>query len=341
MTGKGRILAALDGRPADADHLPAMPITMMFAADTAGVPYRRYATDGRTLAEAQVLTAEAFGFDHVSAISDPAREAADLGATIEWFEDQPPAIVESRALLREKSTLAALRLPDLDAGRMGDRIAAIRHLKAAVGDDLLVEGWVEGPCAMAADLRGLSTLMLDFSDDPGFVADLFAFVIDMEIAFARAQLAAGADLIGVGDAAASLVGPRVYARFVQDGERELVGAIRAAGGRARLHICGNTRKILAGMGAVGADLVDLDFPSPVAEARAAMGPDQALLGNIDPVRTLRDGTPGTIAEALNACLDAAGPRYVVGAGCEIPRGTPGANVRAMMEFARSRRAGSP
>jgi MtaA/CmuA family methyltransferase len=341
MTGKARILAVLDGRPAEADRLPVMPITMMFAADTAGVPYRAYATDGRTLAEAQLRTAETYGFDYVSAISDPAREAADLGAAIEWFADQPPAIVESRALLQEKSRLAGLRLPDLAAGRMGDRVAAIRHLKAAAGDDLLVEGWVEGPCAMAADLRGLSALMLDFSDDPGFVADLFAFVIDMEIAFAKAQLAAGADLIGVGDAAASLVGPRIYDRFVKEGERRLIGAIRAAGGRARLHICGNTRKVLAGMGTVGADLVDLDSPSPMAEGRAAMGPGQALLGNIDPVRVLRDGTPESVTAALQACFDAAGPRYVVGAGCEVPRGTPPANVRALVEFARSRRAVAP
>ena len=66
----------IDGRPVD--HLPLMPITMMFAADRAGVPYRDYATDHRVLAEAQMRTAEKFGFDYVSAISDPAREAADL-----------------------------------------------------------------------------------------------------------------------------------------------------------------------------------------------------------------------------------------------------------------------
>ena len=44
--------------------------------------------------------AESFGFDYVSAISDPAREASDLGAAVEWFDDQPPAIVESRAAAR-------------------------------------------------------------------------------------------------------------------------------------------------------------------------------------------------------------------------------------------------
>jgi uroporphyrinogen-III decarboxylase len=61
-----------------------------------------------------------------------------------------------------------------------------------------------------------------------------------------------------------------------------------------------------------------------------------LLGNIDPVRILRDGTTETIYAALEECWKAAQPRYIVGAGCEVPRGTPAANVHAMAEFARSR-----
>ena len=237
--------------------------------------------------------AEAFGFDHVSAISDPAREAADLGGAVEWFDNQPPAIIESRALLEDKSRLKTLKLPGMTApGRMRDRIEAVALLRQKTGGTRIVEGWVEGPCAMAADLRGLNTLMLDFHDDPDFVDELFEFVVAMEVAFARAQFEAGADLIGVGDAAASLIGPRLYAAFVLPYEQRLVAAIKAMGARVRLHICGNTRKILAGMGTLGCDIVDLDFLSPVAEGRAAMGPGQVLLGNLDPVRVLRDGTPG-------------------------------------------------
>lgn len=333
MNGRDRVLAMLDGRPVD--HLPLMPITMMFAADTVGVPYREYASDHRMLADAQVATAELYGFDYVSAISDPAREASDLGATVEWFDDQPPAIVESRALLEDKVRFDALSLPDLNRGRMRDRIEAVALLKRRVGDERIVEGWVEGPCAMAADLRGVNTLMFDFSDDPDFVARLFEFVVTMEVDFARAQVEAGADVIGVGDAAASLIGPRRYETFVLPYEQKLIRAIRALGARVRLHICGNTRKILRFLGQVEADIVDLDFPAPLAEGREAMGPDQVLLGNIDPVRTLRDGTPESVAAAFEACYREAGPRYIVGAGCEIPRGTAPGNVRAMAGFARS------
>jgi MtaA/CmuA family methyltransferase len=334
MTGKERVLAALAG--AQTDHLPLMPITMMFAADTAGIRYRDYVTDHTRLVEGQLRTAEEYDLDYVSAISDPAREAADLGATVQFFDDQPPAIVESHALLAEKGGLRTLKLPDLSSpGRMRDRVEGIALLSKRAGHDKIVEGWIEGPCAMAADLRGLNTLMLDFYDDPDFVEDLFAFVVAMEIAFARAQVQAGATLIGIGDAAASLIGPRFYERFVFQRECELVREVHGMGCLARLHICGNTRKILRWMGRTGSDIVDLDFLSPVDEGRAAMGPEQMLLGNIDPVRVLRDGSPKAVEAAVEECHRQAGSRFIVGAGCEIPRGTPRENVLAMTHYAQT------
>src|SRR5690349_14459439 len=133
------------------DRLPLMPIRMMFASKHMGVRYGDYARDHRVLVEAQMRTAEEYGFDYVSAISDPAREASDLGAAIEWFDDQPPAIAESRSLLADKTRLGSLAIPDPDAApRMRDRVEGVRLLRQRAGSDLLVEGWVEGPCAMSA-----------------------------------------------------------------------------------------------------------------------------------------------------------------------------------------------
>jgi MtaA/CmuA family methyltransferase len=311
-----------------------MPITMMFAADHAGVPYGRYVKDFRVLVEAQLAVAEAYDIDHVSCISDPAREVADCGGAVCFFDDQPPAIDETRALLGDKAALARLKVPDpLGGGRMHDRVRAAALFKEKAGGRL-VEGWVEGPCAMGADLRGINTLMTDFFDDAAFVRDLFSFAIEMELAFARAQVQAGAELVGVGDAAASLVGPAIYEEFVRPYEKKLVDAIQALGAGVRLHICGNTRRILSGMGKLGCEIVDLDYFSPLGEAREKMGPGPALLGNLDPVRVLKNGTPDSIRKALEECRRQAGDRYVVGAGCEVPRGTPPENLRAMLDFAR-------
>jgi MtaA/CmuA family methyltransferase len=334
MNGRGRILAMLAGQ--SVDRLPLMPITMMFAADHVGAKYGAYATDYRVLVEAQIETARAYDFDYVSVISDPAREATDCGAKIEFFDDQPPAVDENNALLADKSRLEQLEIPDpLSGGRMLDRIRAAALFKERVGDEKLIEGWVEGPCAESADLRGINTLMLDFYDDPEFVRRLFDFTLEMGLRFARAQVDAGIDVMGVGDAAASLIGPQLYEEFVWPYEKRLVDGLHAMGAKVRLHICGNTTKILASIGRLGCDIVDLDFMVPVAQARQAMGPEQVLLGNIDPVRALRDGTPDSITAAVAQCHREAGDRYIIGAGCEVPRATPRENVLALTEYARS------
>jgi MtaA/CmuA family methyltransferase len=334
MTGRERILAILAGH--QADHLPCMPITMMFAADILGVKYGQYAGDHRILANAQVKTAEMFGFDYVSTISDPTREATDLGAKIQWYEDQPPAILEDEALFADKSALARVRaLENMAGGRMDDRIRGIALLRERAGKELFVEGWVEGPCAEAADLRGISRLMTDFSDDPAFVHDLFDLTLENGIRFAAAQIEAGADIIGVGDAAASLVGPRVYDEFVWPWEKRLVDAIHANGGRVRLHICGNTRRILEGMGKLGCDLVDIDYPVDMKVARTETGPEQTLAGNLDPVRDVRNGSPETILQSLEILRQQTGPRWIIAAGCEIVRDTPHENVQALVNFSKT------
>lgn len=329
MTGRERVLQVLGGGPAD--HRAFMPITMMFAADVIGVPYKRYATDYRALAEGQLRTAEVFGIDHVSAISDPAREAADRGAHVLWYDDQPPAIIEDDPLLLDKGVLKTLH--NGSGERMEDRLRGIELLRQGAGDSLLVEGWVEGPCAEAADLRGLCNLMLDFYDDTEFVHELFDFTCEGAIAFAHQQIRAGADLIGIGDAAASLVGPDIYREFVWPYEKRLVDAVHHCGGLVRLHICGNTRPMLKGMAELGCDMVDLDYPVPMDDARQEMGPEQVLAGNLDPVRAVRNGNPGSILSALERLKVQAGEHWIVAAGCEIPRDTPHENLRAMAEFA--------
>jgi MtaA/CmuA family methyltransferase len=188
--------------------------------------------------------------------------------------------------------------------------------------------WIRG-------LRGINNLMLDFYDDPKFVRDLFEFVVEMELRYARAQIDAGADLIGIGDAAASLVGPKFYDQFVWPYEKKLVDGLHLMGTRVRLHICGNTSRILAGMGRLGCEIVDLDYLASLADARQAMGPGQILLGNLNPVACLRDSSPAVITAALTECHHQSGPRYIVGAGCEVVRDTPLENVQAMVDFART------
>ncbi|MGO8695876.1 MAG: uroporphyrinogen decarboxylase family protein [Rectinemataceae bacterium] len=333
MTGRQRVLALLRGEKTDAT--PLMPITMSLAADLVGKPYREYATDWRVLVEAQAAAARRYGFDHVSAISDPCVESADLGSRVVWFEDRPPANDEENPLLADKKAFSSVRLPSPGSRpRAANRLAAVEGLKARCGGELLVEGWVEGPCAEAADLRGLQRLMIDFYDDPSFVGELMDFVTSMEIDFALAQIAAGADIVGMGDAASSLVGPEIYAEFAAPRTARYIEAIHGAGGLVRLHICGDTNALLPSLGGLDWDIIDLDSMVDMAAARSVLGKARVLLGNVDPVQVVALGEPGSVCAALSRCRDAAAPAWIAGAGCELPRESPPENVAAMAAFAR-------
>ena len=74
------------------------------------------------------------------------------------------------------------------------------------------------------------------------------FVIETAVVFARAQVEAEG-MIGVGDAASSLVGPAIYTESRLAVSEKLVDRLHALGTRVRLHICGKTRKLYEGLGA--------------------------------------------------------------------------------------------
>jgi uroporphyrinogen-III decarboxylase len=139
--------------------------------------------------------------------------------------------------------------------------------------------------------------------------------------------------MGIGDAAASLVGPKIYKEFVWPYEKRLIDGIHNLGAAVRLHICGDTRAILDGMGQLGAEMVDLDYPCPVRMAREKMGPRQVICGNINPVSVLRDSSSEDVYKAVENCHKEAGDRFIVGAGCEVPRDTPIENLRVLSNYA--------
>ena len=331
MNSRERVLAHIEGQPVD--RLPLMPITMMLACQGIGARYRDYCTDYRVLVEGQIHVAETYGFDYVNTMSDPAREAADCGAAIEYFENQPVAILEDQALLTEKTTLATLKIPDpLGGGRMHNGIRAIGLFKERVGNEKMVEGWVEGPIAEASDLRGINTLMTDYYDDADFVHALAAFTVDNALKFATAQIEAGADIIGLGDAAASLVGRELYDEFVFPHEQKLIDGIHAAGGKVRLHICGRTIQLADALAKLGCEIVDLDTLVDLRAARTAMGDRQVLLGNIHTVNVVKNGTVDDVRRELAKCRADAGAAWIAGAGCELPRHSPPENVRCFAKI---------
>lgn len=334
MNSLERTWARLDGKPVD--RLPALPIFMIYACDLIGRKYDEYCKDHRVLVAGNMAMVEHYGIDVVSCCAYPFAEAGDCGAELEYFDRQPPAC--RHHLIHEPADLRRLKLPDpRGGGLMTERLKAIQLYRQQVGDTIPIQGWVEGPLAQAADLRGINEVLEETVTDIGFVRELMDWVVELEITFARAQIGAGANLIGVGDAAASLVSPAFYAAEIAPREKKIIDAIHADGARVRLHICGNIKGKFQTIAGLGVDLLDVDYLQTIQETRDGTGTDLCLAGNLDPVRQIRNSTPAQIHRDFSEAHRQAGSRYILAAGCEIPPGTPEENVRAMFDYARSTR----
>jgi uroporphyrinogen decarboxylase len=310
------------------DRPPNFDIYMQRAAHHVGRPLSRYYLDHRVLVEANLAVLEAFDLDVVQAISDPYREASDLGLDVEWPDDSLP--IRRAILLQAPPDAARLKLVAPEEGRrMSDRIEGVRLLRARVGDDVPVMGWVEGAFALASVLRGDTNVLLDIHDRPEWLKELLDRLVEVGLAFARAQVAAGAHVIGLGDSMGSLVSPRQYREFVLPYEQRVFAAVREAGAIPRLHICGNTSRVVADMAGSGAQIVDLDWMVDLRRAAEIFGSEgPAPCGNFDPVAVMLQGTPEEVRAAVRSCAGAGGPRHFSAAGCEVPDGTPDANLRA-------------
>jgi MtaA/CmuA family methyltransferase len=318
MTSKDRFLAVIKGK--EVDRVPVFPLLMSFSAKRYGVSYRQFATNGKIMAESQLKIREMFKIDAITACSDAFRISADLGAEMVYPEEKPPYVVHP--LITNERDLKQLKRPDVSnsKGRMADRIMGTRLMIENAGRECMVLGWVDMPFAEACSVCGISQFMMMLYDEPELAHAILDFLTPIVIDFAIAQIEVGAPMIGAGDAAASLISPELYKEFALPYEQKICEAVHKAGGMVKIHICGNTTKLLKDMTSSGADLFNVDHLVSFHDAKENFsGAGKAFKGNLNPVTDMLYSTPEEcFVKAKNLVKQAAGVRYMLSPGCEVP-----------------------
>ena len=175
MTGLQRTLDFIDGKPVD--RPPCHPIVMRWAARYGGIRYREFCLDYRQKCDAMIRCADDFDLDWVTVMSDAYCEASAFGLEIEYPEDDLP--IDRGGHLADLAAARRLRPFEILAhSRPVNRINEIREFKRRVGERYFVVGWVEGPVAEYADLRGVSNAAMDFLDDPDSVMKAMNVIVE-------------------------------------------------------------------------------------------------------------------------------------------------------------------
>jgi len=343
LTSQERVLRTLDRQPTDV--IAVAPFMSDLAATVYGVSIGQFVTSGQVMAQAQLALYEALDQDVIFIGSDNYYIAEGFGCQTNIFEDEIPSL--KRPVVEAIEDVYSLSVPNpLTDGRMPVMLEATHRLREAVGDSVALRTPGTGPFALASYLVGTEKFLLEVgmaeAGLPGANEAAIHHALNLAtealIAFGKASFDAGADILHCGDSLAScdMISPRTYERFAFPYQKKIIQAWRAYGARALLHICGDATRVLPLYAATGADIVEIDHKVDLAYAKRTIGDQTCLLGNLDPVSTLLQGSPHKVRQASEKCIaDAAqGGGYMLGSGCMVPRYTPLENLRTMVKVAR-------
>jgi len=304
------------------------PILMHFIARYAGGNYAKFASDHRFLVEANLRALEDFDIDMVGLISDPYRETSAFGAKIEFIPEGVPRCLN--LIIKNEEDIRNLQRPDVyKCERTLDRILGAGLLSKRTNGNVPIIGWIEGPLAEACDLAGIGQFMMMLMMDPGIANLLLDKCMLTAKDFAKAQIEAGCDVIGMGDAICSQIDPVTYDVFIKERHREIISFIHACGAKVKMHICGDITHLLPSLKDIGIDILDIDWQIDPQHAFEVMGPDVIRCGNIDPRFVMDKSSEEIYAKCKLLCESEKGRKFILSAGCEIIVNTPHENLTAM------------
>jgi len=356
---------ALKGEPADR---PALAYLFLGGArhvlERLGKRMRVAYRDPQLIADAQMLAAELF--EHDSAMVPwgcLTVEAEAFGCGIREFDDFYPQVVERP--LEKAADLNLLSDPNpAVSGRMPLVLEALTRLRERAGDDLFISAMVVSPFLVAAELRGMAGLLMDFIRDPAFAEALFERVTEGTKRYLEAILQTGAcDAVLFENAGATrdLIGPHHLAQFVRPYHDRLVDVVRrdAPDVFAIEHNCSNRpyfeEVLTSDVDAVSFAYADdraiqaqHDWDCRASHTRtnvcserfclrsSAEGSAIARIGNVDHTQIVLNAEPDEVFREARACIESArSSPFVLSTGCEIPFKAPIENIRALARAAQA------
>ncbi|WP_174361702.1 uroporphyrinogen decarboxylase [Micromonospora aurantiaca (nom. illeg.)] len=163
---------------------------------------------------------------------------------------------------------------------------AVRRLVVELGDTPLI-GFAGAPFTLASYLveggpsRTHAKTKALMYGDPELWHALCARLAEVTLAFLQVQIDAGVSAVQLFDSWAGALSEADYRRFVLPHSTYVLGGLADAG-VPRIHFGVGTGELLGAMGEAGADVVGVDWRTPLDVATGRIGPDKAVQGNLDP-----------------------------------------------------------
>lgn len=307
MTGRERVLAAIQGKPVD-----RVPIAL----------WRHFPQQDQkaeTMAASHLAFQKRWEWDLLKVTPAAGYYGDDWGLRAGYKPNPEGVRHVTERPIKKPADWAHLKNLDVTSGVYGRELHALRLIREGLPGALMLST-VFSPLTVARALAGEQALVRYLREDPDDLHRGLEAITDVTSRFAAETLASGADGIFFATQCATTkyLAVEEYEEFGRPYDLRVLDA--AAGGELRLLHVHGTDIMFDAFADYPVDIInwhDRKTPPTLAEARAQTS--LCLAGGINEWDTLLSGTPEAIAaEVRDAVAQTAATRHIVAAGCVIP-----------------------
>ncbi len=337
MNPRQRMLSACLGQPTDRPPVWLMRQAGRYLPEyrdiRAGTSFLERSSDPELAAEISLQPHRRFAMDGVVVFSDILIPLIDAGVELRF---DPGPLVSNP--IRSESDLK--RLEGSIESSMRPTCDAIRMLKRTLGDDAAVIGFAGAPWTLAAYAleerlsRDVLTLGSLSYNSPGLVERLLEKLAAVTAETLQLQIDAGADVLQIFDTWAGLLDASRFRRFAGRAIESVLARLPADRPPVILFARGASH-LESELASLGAEVVSLDWRTPLQQAAQSLGARVSLQGNLDPAHL--HAPEDEIERAVHAMIDRgrAARGHIVNLGHGIQPTTPVEGVGAFVRAARS------
>jgi uroporphyrinogen decarboxylase len=329
-----RFLRACRREPVD-----ATPVWFMRQAGRSFAAYRALRERYRILelaktpelcAEVTLMPVRELGVDAAVLFADIMLPLEPMGIGLRIEPEVGPIIDRP---IRSPADVAALRL--FDPAEVGFTLDAIRLVRRELDGSAGVIGFSGAPFTLACYLiEGRPSR--DFALAKAFMYseqvawhELMTRLSAMVVAYLRAQVEAGAEVLQLFDSWVGGLGPADYAAFVRPHVRRIFTALNDV---PTIHFATGSAALLELIAEAGGDVIGIDHRISLADAWRRVGPDRGIQGNLDAARVLA-GWEATEAGARAVLAEADGrPGHIFNLGHGVLPDSDTAILRCLVDF---------
>jgi uroporphyrinogen decarboxylase len=281
-------------------------------------------------AEVTLMPVRELGVDAAVLFADIMLPLEPMGVDLR-IEPEIGPIIERP--IRSAADVAALR--PFDPEQVTFTLDAIRLVRRELDGKAGVIGFSGAPFTLACYLiegrpsRDFAIAKAFMYREPVAWHDLMERLSTMVVAYLRAQVEAGAEVVQVFDSWVGGLSPADYAAFVQPHVRRIFAGLD---GVPAIHFGTGTAALLELMTEAGGDVIGVDHRVSLQDAWRRIGHDRGIQGNLDAARLLA-GWEATEAGARAVLAEAEGrPGHVFNLGHGVLPQTDTALLRRLVDF---------